>query len=275
MTLKAFTDNLQQKLNDLGADFSLNELNADTIEFIKNYVLKNVKSKGDTIIVDEDTVKTLRRFNDELKKHFDKSKPLSEYAKVTILGIKDAGDLTRTYYDANSPGLVMSELTPVQSIVIDQYVNGLTNLNEAFINPLRKLVTDNVLNFKSKTMLEKSLSDQINGANDKDGLMKRYLKTNAQIAADAYVGSVNKQFYSQFKSRITHIVVEGSLIKSSSPQCIKCVDTYKRLVPINDFKNVIIPLAEDYGLIEGTTIENVFTNKLHWGCRHIFVGVIK
>ena len=92
---------------------------------------------------------------------------------------------------------------------------------------------------------------------------------------DAYVGSVNKQFYNQFKDRITHIAVEGSLIKTSSPQCIKCVETYKRLVPINDFKNVIIPLAEDYGLIEGTTIENVFTNKLHWGCRHIFVGVIK
>lgn len=275
MTLKSFTENLEKKLREIGADFSLNELNKDTITFIKDYVLKNVKTKGDTLIVDDDTVKALRRFNDELKKHFDKSKPLSEYAKVTILGIKEAGTIAQSYYNSNSTGLNLIQLTPVQNIIIDQYVNGLTNLNDAFVNPLRKLVIDNVLNFRSKSMLEKSLADQINGTTEKDGLMKRYLKTNAQIAADAYTGSVNKQFYNQFKDRITHMAVEGSLIKTSSPQCEKCVVFYKRLVPIYEFKNVILPLADSNGLIEGTTIENVFTNKLHWGCRHNFVGVIK
>jgi hypothetical protein len=120
------------------------------------------------------------------------------------------------------------------------------------------------------------LNSYIISGQDESGKLGQYLGQTAIQAVDSYTGSINQQIAKEFKT--TGYVISGSLIETSSKQCVYAVETSDNgYLDYSDWKKVL-EIARNNSkarLIPGTTIETLPLNKLHWGCRHDFTPLIK
>lgn len=169
-------------------------------------------------------------------------------------------------------------LKPIQSAVIDEVIDQYSEngLNKHFATPLRNTMYGNVLAGMSQKEARQYLREYIAGGQDESGKLKNYLTQTAQQGADSYSGAIHMKLKKEFK--YTGYIISGSLIDTSSKQCIYAVETSEAgYLSFADWEKVLDMAKKNKQakLIEGTTIDNLPLNKLHWGCRHEFTPVIK
>jgi hypothetical protein len=162
-----------------------------------------------------------------------------------------------------------SAVSPSQKLAISEHLSYLeeNGLNAKFNQPLRQLIYSNINTGISQAGLEDKLKAYITGDNDQSGKLSSYVKQVAIQGADAYTSIIDQKITDKYIEKITGFIVSGSLIETSSPQCQYCVRELNRTITKDDWDEVV---KRAVGLIDGTTFENLPTNKLHWGCRHTF-----
>lgn len=274
MSFELYIQTLQKIFNEIELAGLLDKLDNDTLRFVEKYLKENITLKNDKIEMNAETVKALKRFNSVMDKFFSENKNLTEYLLKSSQLIIQAGVKAEEFYKGQVSGFNDSRIKATQELITNNYLDSLKGLNEEFKNPIRKIIVDNLTRDRSFTEIKDDMQRMVKGSEGKSGLMKKYLTANARIAANAYNGNTSQYFWSRYKDRVTHVGVSGTIIKTSAPQCVISVKDYNKRVPVDKFKSKILPLAEDNGLIEGTTIDNVWTNTLHWNCRHAFTPLI-
>lgn len=174
-------------------------------------------------------------------------------------------------------GLEISKkaLSNGQKIVIDEFIDNLSDngLNSKFNQPLRQLIYDNIRNNVDLNGLRDSLIEKIESGKAPSELSK-YVKNATRQAADAYTSIVDTEIFNKFKNRVTHFMIVGTLIETSSPQCRQFVEKYDRKIPIEELDKWI-SFAKENGGSEELTADNLPTLKAHYGCRHQFIPYIE
>jgi hypothetical protein len=177
-------------------------------------------------------------------------------------------------FDINTAGVKNVQKTVVEEI-INQYTDN--GLNPNFAAPLRDGIFRNILAGANMKDIRQYLNIYILGGEDQSGKLHQYLNQTAQQAVDSYTGMINQQLNKDFK--FTGYIISGSLIETSSSQCIYAVEHSHDPGGYLTFEewNTVLDIARNNKkakLIDGTTLVNLPINKLHWGCRHDFTPVI-
>lgn len=251
----------------------LNGIDDKVYQFIVEYVYENVNVKGGNLIIDESTIIAIRKLGNKLSEYLSKDSEVNDFAKKIISEIISASNIQNSFFSSNNTPNNNTTIKGNLALIADNLSSTFNTLGTDIIIPIKQIIVKGLSVGISKSQLEQQLKEHLK-LNGPQPLISRYLNTYSSYAADAYTGTVNQQQFNQYKSKISAIRITGTIIKTSSPQCRKCIKDYNKLIPIDDFKKVIIPLAQDNGLIKGTTIENVFVNKLHYACRHNFTPII-
>lgn len=165
-----------------------------------------------------------------------------------------------------------AQVGSAQEVVIAEIIDRYTEngLNQGFVQPLRELLFNNVAGGLNKKEALAQAQDYITSGKDSTGKLALYLEQTAQQGVDSYEGATNTRIMQAYK--INTLIMAGSLIKTSSPQCRYCINELGGLIDRTDWPHVK-EIADKNGLIDGTTFDNVTFNKLHWGCRHSFTPV--
>lgn len=276
MSFELYIKTLQKIFNQIELEGLLDKLDDDTLKFVNKYLKDNVTLKNGKIEMNEETVKAMKRFNTVMDKFFRENENLAKYLLDSRKLIREVGKQTELFHKGQVKGFNDARIKANQDLIVNDYIDSIKGLNEEFKNPVRTAINDNLRRNRSFTQIREDLRKMIKGSGKKAGLMKRYLTVNARVAANAYGGNTSQHFYERNKTKVTHIGIVGDLLPDnrSSEQCTKAIEFYNSRIPVDEFKNDILKIAKDNGLIEGTTINNVFLNLLHWGCRHSFVPLI-
>jgi hypothetical protein len=163
-----------------------------------------------------------------------------------------------------------ANIGPTQKIVVNEIVKAYTDagLNAEFVQPLRDLLYQNTLAGTSLKDAQKQIKEYVISGQDKSGKLKSYVTSTAQQAADSYTGAINKKLMDTFD--YPYLIMSGSLIETSSPQCVEAIEGHKGVFGEKYFNETLKPIAVKNGLMKNTTFQNLPFNKLHWGCRHEF-----
>lgn len=173
----------------------------------------------------------------------------------------------------NDIKFIKNLVSPNEKLVVNEIIEALTGngLNAGFIQPLRDLIYRQIAAGSSQRQLTAIIKEWVIG--DKNmGHFGSYVTQTAQTAVDAYPAMINKKLMQTFD--YPYLLMTGSLIKTSSPQCRRVVNVYDGVISRKTWSTDIEPLADRNGLINNTNFDNVTFNKLHWGCRHEFTPLM-
>lgn len=209
-------------------------------------------------------------------KNFYASKPYQNSVASLLRRIDDiSANKSSLYKDANLD-FSKSSVSQSQSLVINEMLDTLneSGLNSQFNQSLRKLIYDNVRLGTSQSTLEKTLKLQIESGKAPSKLAN-YINQTAVQAADAYSSIIDREVFKANKDKVTHYRIVGSLIDTSSKQCRRFVEEFDREIPVGKELNNFINYAIENGASPTLTADNLPVLKLHFGCRHSFVPIIK
>lgn len=260
---KKALDSIQSRIDEMGAAAYAILLKAieDQFDF-----------KAGKIVADKNFIKQLNRLTvdvlDLLQKSPKFTGPVSGFLK-RVPAISEA--ITDFQKDTN--GIKTPSFEVTKKIVVDEITDQMLNngLNQNFVQPLRDLIYQNVSSGLSLSDARAQIKEFINGGKDVSGKLGRYVEQTAQQAVDAYSGAINQKLLETFD--YDALLVTGSLIDNSSPQCKYVINELGGRLTEKDWPKVKA-IAEKNGLIEGTTFDNLPVNRLHWGCRHSFYPII-
>lgn len=265
-----YEDQLQKITEQLQGEISTDELSRLIRTEALKYISKNFNTKKGAFDLDADAIKGLKSFNTELKKAIINS---ANYQKSVLNFLNRFrnihGESEGFLKEAGTP-VSKNDIKPEQQIIIDELIRSFedTGIQKDILDPIREELKNKILARDKVSAFESALSTIIPAATG------NYTKNSAITAADSYQAVINKKVYDKYKNKITHIRVVNTLIKTSSPQCIKAVRDYKGEVPLSAWPQ-IFRIAKENGLIPGTTLENLAVNRLHYRCRHQFYPIIK
>ncbi len=195
--------------------------------------------------------------------------PVSSLLK-RLPGISDA----ITDFQKSTNNIKVPAYETAKSIIVDEITDQLLNngLNTNFVQPIRDLIYQNVSGGLSLSDARMQIKEFIKGGKDVTGKLGSYVEQTAQQAVDAYSGAINKKLLETFD--YGGLLVTGSLIDNSSPQCVYAIETLKGKITRENWSEVEAIGKKQSGWIDGTTFDNLPANKLHWGCRHSFYPII-
>lgn len=161
-----------------------------------------------------------------------------------------------------------------KKIIIDEIINQMLDngLNHNFVQPLRDLIYRNATTGLSLTQAKQDLKQYIGAGKDKSGKLHSYLEQTAQHGVDLYSGAINKKLMETYN--YDGLLITGTIIDNSSPQCIYCIRDLNRTIKRTDWPSVKEKATKKFPLIKGTTFDNLPIMLLHWGCRHGFYPII-
>lgn len=223
------------------------------------------------------TPQTTDILNDFTASYLKVMQDLSDYKGSVsryIKNLKDFDTLVKDFQKTfNHIDLRRANITADTELVVNEIVNMYLDngLNVNFVQPLRDILFQNISAGNGVRQSKAQLKEFIRGGRDTSGKLDKYLTQTAQQGVDSYTGAINKKLMDKFE--FTHLIMSGSLIKTSSPQCRHVVNDLGGIISRKDWPKVR-KIALNNGLIEGTTFDNLPFNKLHWGCRHEFTPVI-
>jgi len=239
---------------------------------LMNILIKNI---SDNININNGKIQLSDTTDTIVKKSLKKFYNTKEYSESIIKYLTKIEDVSKLKLDIyRKKGLLInsSEINPAQKLAIEEHLSYLNEngLNSRFNQPLRKIIYSNIYAGSSQNELEAQLKNYVTG---KEALTK-YIKQTAIQGADAYTAIIDQKITDKYIGRVVGYTIVGSLIETSSPQCKYCVEKLKRKIKKDDWKT-IQEIAAQNGLIKGTDFKNLPTNKLHWGCRHLFTPEIE
>lgn len=229
--------------------------------------------KAGKIVGDADFVEQLNKLTSEVLNLLQSDPkftgPVSQFVK-RMPEIADAiTDFQKATNDIKVPAFETAK-----KIVIDETLDQMLNngLNQKFVVPLRDLIYQNVSGGLSLSNARSQIKDFIKGGKDESGKLGRYIEQTAIQATDSYSGAINKKLLETFD--YDALLITGSLIDNSSPQCRFAINELGGKITRENWKDVVAHATKRFPLIEGTTFDNLPLNRLHWGCRHSFYPII-
>lgn len=243
------------------------------LALLSDFIDSNLDTQGGKIVPNANAVKALNSFSDlytgALAELSDYKGSIGQYLK----NFKDIATLMTEFQKDQGIDVKRARLGSVQEIVVNEIINRYSEngLNTNFVQPMRQLLFNNITGGLSKVEAMAQLKEYIAGGQDQSGKLHRYIEQTAQQGVDSYTGAINSRIMTTFT--IDTMIMSGSLIKTSSPQCRYSINKLNGIIERKDWP-AVKKLAEDNGLIEGTTFENLPLNKLHWGCRHEFTPAV-
>lgn len=234
---------------------------------------KNLDTKGGRLVPDEAALLALNKFTDDYLGAFTSNVKYTGPVGSFLKNFKEIGQLMLDFQKSNGIDLKKANIGPTQEIVVAEVINQYSEngLNPGFVQPLRQIMFNNIAGGVNKMDALAQLKDYIASGKDQTGKLGRYLTQTAQQGVDSYTGAINTRIMQTFQ--IDTMIMSGSLIKTSSPQCRYAIEQLGGIID-RDAWPELKKLAEENGLIEGTTFENLPINKLHWGCRHEFTPAV-
>jgi hypothetical protein len=281
MTIPEYLKELQ-RIKKLAVDRwgNISSIERGAIDGAFEWLVNNLEIKRGEIKVDEDLPRIMDEF---VKAVVDTINTAPAFQSKLKLFLQDLTTIqtnnklfhsTTNKFDMNTAGV-----TDVQKAVVGEIIEQYTGngLNAHFAAPLKDGVFRNILAGANMKEVKQVLQAHILSGNDGSGKLNRYLDQTAMMAVDSYTGSINQQLVKEFD--FTGFIISGSLIETSSKQCVKAVEDSDNTGGYLSFKDWedILEIARNNPkakLIPGTTIKNLPLNKLHWGCRHDFTPVI-
>lgn len=179
---------------------------------------------------------------------------------------------TTNNLDLSKLGLTDIQKT-VTNEVLDQYLDN--GLSAHFVQPLRESVYRNILLGASMKDIKQTLNAYIISGKDKSGKLQQYVHNTAMQAVDTYEGYINQKLAATFD--YTGYIISGSLIETSSKQCIYAVEHAVDGYMDKAQWEKVLEMARNNKqakLIPGTTLKTLPLNRLHWFCRHSFTPII-
>lgn len=248
-------------------------LERQAYQLLVSFIDANLDVKDGQFIANDKAVQALNNFSDiylgALTELSDYKGSIGQYLK----NFKDLSSLMQEFQTKQGIDVKKAQIGAVQEIVINEVVNqySANGLNPGFVQPLRQLLFNNVTGGMNKVEAMEQLRDYVASGKDTSGKLGRYIEQTAQHGVDSYTGAINTRIMQSFK--INTMIMSGSLIKTSSPQCRFAIEEKGGIIDRADWP-AIEKIARENGLIEGTTFDNLPFNKLHWGCRHEFTPVV-
>jgi hypothetical protein len=238
-----------------------------------NILLKAIEETFDfragKIQVEKDFVKQLNRLTvdvlDLLQSEPKFTGPVSQFIK-RLTPISEA----ITDFQKATNNIKVPQFEAAKNVVIDETIDKLLNngLNQKFVQPLRDLIYQNATSGLSLSDARAQIKEFIAGGKDVTGKLGSYIEQTSIQAVDAYSGAINAKILEQFE--MDGLLITGSLIDNSSPQCRYAIEELGGLITRENWHKVEAIGKKYSGWIDGTNFDNLPINKLHWGCRHNF-----
>jgi hypothetical protein len=277
MTYEEYIKELaRRKLNaDNSFVADMGAIEGQAYDILDVWIDNTLEIKNGYFIGNAETTSLLNQFSDEYVRSL---MQIGEYKGSVTSYLKDldsTAGLMKEFQTSQGFDLSKANIGEAQNLVVNEIIDAYTEngLNAHFVQPLRDLLYQNVAGSTRVQDAKAYLKSYVKGGNDKSGKLDRYITQTAQQGVDSYTGAINTKLMSAFN--YNGLIISGSLIKTSSPQCRFAVDTYPNgEFTKKQFDNEIKPIALLNGLISGTTFKNLPFNKLHHGCRHEFTPVM-
>lgn len=280
MSITEYLENLY-RLKNLAVDRwgNLASLEKQLLDDSFEWLVNNLEIKKGEVTVDEDLSRLMDEFVKAVTDIANGNKNFGSRITSFLSDLKTiqknnaAFHITTNNFDINVAGV-----TNVQKAVVEETIEQFlgNGLNAHFAQPLKDAVYRNLLGGANMKQVKQVLQTYILSGEDQSGKLGRYLTQTAQQAVDSYTGAINQALVKEFK--FTGYIISGSLIETSSEQCVYAVENSARGYLSFEEWEKVLEIARNNKkaqLIEGTTIKNLPLNKLHWGCRHDFTPVIK
>lgn len=280
MSIPEYIANLQ-RLKQLAVDNwgNLTEVERQVFDSSFDWLLDNLQIKKGEITVDEDLTKSMDEFLSAVVSIVNDNKGVESKVTSFLSDLKNiqknniAFHATTNNFNIDTAGVKEVQKTLVNEIINQYLGNG---LNSHFAAPLRDNIFRNILSGANIKQVKEVLRNYILAGKDGSGKLGSYLNQTAIQAVDSYQGAINQELKKTFT--FTGYIISGSLIETSSEQCVYAVENSDHgYLTFKQWETVLQIARENKKakLIEGTTIDNLPINKLHWGCRHDFTPVIK
>lgn len=261
----------QKALDALNAKQS--QMNKAAYDVFIEVIENTFDIKAGNIEAEKDFIKQLNKLTVEvlnlLQNEPKFTGPVSSFVK-NLNTVSDAiTDFQKTVNDIKVPALSVEK-----KIIIDETIDKMLDngLNQKFVQPLRDLVYRSVTSGLSLSEAKAAIKEYIQGGNDVSGKLGQYLEQTAIQSVDMYSGIINKKLLEEFN--YDGLLMTGSLIDNSSPQCRYAIEVLKGKITRENWSQVVAHVGKNAPLIEGTTFDTLPLNKLHWGCRHNFFPII-
>src|SRR6188768_932142 len=228
--------------------------------------------KAGKFVVEKNFIKQLNKLTvqvlDLLQSEPKFTGPVSQFVK-RLTPVSEA----ITDFQKTTNGIKVPAYETAKKVVIDEIIDKMLDngLNAEFVQPLRDIVYQNATTGISLKDAKLQIKEFIKGGGDASGKLGRYLDQTAQQGVDAYSGAINKRLLETFD--YDALLMTGSLIDNSSPQCRYVVEELGGRISESDWSKVK-EIAEKNGLIDGTTFDNLPQQRLHWNCRHSFYPIL-
>lgn len=281
MTIKEYIKKLEEgkalAVNSFG---NLTVIERQVVDLSFEWLIENIPLKTGNFEVTENISAQMNDFVNAVLRIVDnngeyQNQLINYLTNITTIGY----NITQFQSTSNNIDLKKAGLTPIQNGVVSEIINAFTEngLNAGFVQPLRDLVFRNLLAGMSVREAKTYLNDYILSGKDTTGKLARYVTQTAQQGVDSYTGAIHTKLANTFK--FTGYIISGSLIETSSEQCVYAVRHADATGYLSNKEwNKILEIAKDNKkarLIDGTDLTNLDQNKLHWGCRHTFTPSIK
>lgn len=243
-----------------------------------DWLVDNLEIKKGTPEIDEDLNRQMDKFLRVVVDIVNNNKLFTSKVGSFLTDLSTIQKNNKAFHaTTNNFNIETAGVTSVQKIVVDEVLNQFARngLNAGFAAPLRDAVFRNILAGASMSEVKQVLEAYIISGKDTTGKLQQYLHNTAIQAVDVYTGAINQELVKTFD--FTGYIISGSLIATSSKQCIYAIETSEEgYLSFKEWEKIlaIAKLNKKATLIPGTTIENLPLNKLHWGCRHDFTPII-
>lgn len=281
MSIKDYIANLN-KLKDAAISRwgNLTQLERQVFDASYDWLINNLEVKRGEITVDEDLSRHMDDFLQAVVRIVNDSPVFQSRLKGFLADLSTIqGNNKKFHSTTNKFNIETSGVTSVQKAVVDEVIEQYTGngLNAHFAAPLKDNIFRNILAGANLKDVKQVLQAHILSGGDASGKLGQYLNQTAVQAVDTYTGAINQQLFKEFD--FTGFIISGSLIETSSKQCVYAVeqsDGSGGYLNNKEWEKVldIARNNEKAKLIEGTTLKNLPLNKLHWGCRHDFTPAI-
>ncbi len=279
MTIKEYIQNLN-RLKQLAVDRwgGLTSLEQSVFNHSYEWLVENLNIKKGEVSIDEDLSRAMDEFLKAVVDIVSGSQGFQSNLNKFLQDLTTIQENNKKFHvTTNKFDIETAGVTDVQKVVVNEIIDQYTanGLNAHFATPLRDNVFRNILAGANMREVKEVLQNHILSGEDKSGKLGQYLDQTAQQAVDSYTGMINQQLVKEFK--FTGYVISGSLIETSSLQCVEAVETsVEGYLSFKEWEGILQLARENKKakLIPGTTIQNLPINKLHWGCRHDFTPII-
>lgn len=271
MTLEQYIAKLKELKDraERAAVHGLPSLEHQAYALVVEFMNTNVDTTGGNLVANAQATAALNNFADVFTSAFTELADYRGNVSSYLKNFKPIADLIKEFQASMDVDVARANVGEAQNVVLNEIVNQYSEngLNPGFVQPMRDLLYNNVSGGLNKNQAMQQVRDYISSDKDTTGKLGRYLEQTAQQGVDSYTGATNVRIMQTFS--IDTMVMSGSLIATSSPQCRYCVNELQGVLDRAAWPD-IKDIATGNGLIKGTTFDNLPFNKLHWGCRHEF-----